>query len=78
MRLRYQDTSNGAACNATVRTACQPFEVFLYNTPLTQQTKMRNFAGFIQDRALSCELAAAFCLSQGLEAAGRAHLRDGV
>jgi hypothetical protein len=51
VRLRYQDTSNGAACNATVRTACQPFEVFLYNTPLTQQTKMRNFAGFIQDRA---------------------------
>src|SRR4030095_5511597 len=26
-------------------------EVFLYNTPLTQETKMRNFAGFIQDRA---------------------------
>ena len=32
--------------------------------------------GFVQDRALSCELAAAFCLSQGLEAAGRAHLRE--
>ena len=32
--------------------------------------------GFIQDRALSCELAAAFCLSQGLETAGHAHLRD--
>ena len=32
--------------------------------------------GFVQDRALSCELAAAFCLSQGLETAGHAHLRD--
>ena len=26
-------------------------EAFLYNTPLTQETKMRNFAGFVQDRA---------------------------
>ena len=26
-------------------------KVFLYNTPLTQETKMRNFAGFVQDRA---------------------------
>jgi PAS domain S-box-containing protein len=32
--------------------------------------------GFVQDRALSCELAAAFCLSHGLESAGRAHLRE--
>ena len=35
----------------TVRTGCVPSEVFLYNTPLTQKTKMRNFAGFVQDRA---------------------------
>jgi PAS domain S-box-containing protein len=32
--------------------------------------------GFVQDHGLSCELAAAFCLSQGLETAGDAHLRD--
>ncbi|MCK9687108.1 AAA family ATPase [Scleromatobacter humisilvae] len=32
--------------------------------------------GFVQDRALSCEFAGAFCLSQGLASAGRAHLRD--
>jgi carboxypeptidase family protein len=51
VRLRFQDPSNGATCNATVRTTCQPFEAFLYNTPLTQQTRMRNFAAFIQDRA---------------------------
>jgi hypothetical protein len=48
-RLRY--TGPAAGCNATVRTGCVPSEVFLYNTPLTQETKMRNFAGFIQDRA---------------------------
>lgn len=28
----------------------QPTEIFAYNTPLTQETKMRNFAGFVQDR----------------------------
>jgi hypothetical protein len=28
-----------------------PNEVFLYNTPLTQETQMRNFAAFVQDRA---------------------------
>ncbi len=39
------------SCNPTVRTGCVPSEVFLYNTPLTQKTQMRNFAGFIQDRA---------------------------
>ena len=33
-------------------------------------------SGFIHDRALSCELAGEFCLSQGLQAAGRAHLRE--
>jgi hypothetical protein len=48
-RLRYTGTASG--CNATVRTGCTPVEVFLYNTPLTQQTKMRNFAAFVQDRA---------------------------
>jgi carboxypeptidase family protein len=49
VRLRY--TGPAATCNSTVRTGCAPSEVFLYNTPLTQQTKMRNFAAFIQDRA---------------------------
>jgi hypothetical protein len=48
-RLRYTGAAN--VCNATVRTGCVPSEVFLYNTPLTQKTKMRNFAGFVQDRA---------------------------
>ncbi|HEX7137783.1 MAG TPA: hypothetical protein VF219_08050, partial [Vicinamibacterales bacterium] len=37
-------------CNPTVRTGCTPSEAFLYNTPLTQLTKMRNFAAFAQDR----------------------------
>jgi len=50
-RLRYTSTSDGATCNSTVKTGCVPSEVFLYNTPLTRQTKMRNFAGFVQDRA---------------------------
>ncbi len=50
-RIRY--TGTAAACNATVRTGCNSAnsEVLLYNTPLTQETKMRNFAGFVQDRA---------------------------
>ena len=33
-------------------------------------------SGFIQDRALACELAAAFCLSLGLESAARDHLHE--
>ena len=32
--------------------------------------------GFVQDRALACEVAAAFYLSLGLDTAARAHLRD--
>jgi hypothetical protein len=48
-RLRY--TGPAATCSPTVRTGCVASEAFLYNTPLTQQTKMRNFAGFVQDRA---------------------------
>src|SRR5207247_3220874 len=40
MRLRY--TGDAATCSPTVQTGCQPSEVFLYNTPLTQKTKMRN------------------------------------
>ncbi len=48
-RIRY--TGPAATCNATVRTGCVPSEVFLYNTPLTQKTEMRNFAAFVQDRA---------------------------
>jgi hypothetical protein len=48
-RIRY--TGAADVCNPTVRTGCVASEAFLYNTPLTQLTKMRNFAGFIQDRA---------------------------
>jgi carboxypeptidase family protein len=48
-RLRY--TGAADVCNPTVRAGCVASEVFLYNTPLVQQTKMRNFAGFVQDRA---------------------------
>jgi hypothetical protein len=50
VRLRYNGT-DATTCNPTVRTGCKPNEVFLYNTPLTQLTQMRNFAAFIQDRA---------------------------
>jgi hypothetical protein len=42
-RLRYNSNPDG--------TNLVPLEVLLYNTPLTQQTRMRNFAGFAQDRA---------------------------
>jgi hypothetical protein len=49
-RIRYNQAAGGV-CSAAVRTGCVPNEVFLYNTPLTQETKMRNFAGFVQDRA---------------------------
>ncbi len=48
-RLRY--TGSADTCNQTVRSGCVPSEVFLYNTPLTQETQMRNFAAFVQDRA---------------------------
>ena len=50
-RIRYNAAA--AVCNATVRSGCysSAAEVFVYNTPLVQETKMRNFAGFIQDRA---------------------------
>ena len=51
MRLRYTSTADGSSCNGSVRTGCVPSEVFLYNTPLTQKTKMRNYAAFVQDRA---------------------------
>jgi hypothetical protein len=50
-RLRYTSTADGSTCNTTVRSGCNPSEVYLFNTPLTQQTKMRNFAAFVQDRA---------------------------
>src|SRR5262249_10317295 len=40
-RLRYKEDSRGVP---------QPLEIFAYNTPLTQRTKMRNFAAFVQDR----------------------------
>ena len=41
-RLRYNSAPDG--------TNLVPFEVFAYNTPLTQRTRMRNFAAFTQDR----------------------------
>jgi len=40
-RLRFRNDANGIP---------QPLEIFAYNTPLTQRTKMRNFAAFAQDR----------------------------
>ena len=50
-RIRYN--APAAVCNASVRSGCYTTaaEVFLYNTPLVQETKMRNFAAFVQDRA---------------------------
>ncbi len=48
---RLRVTGPAATCNAAVRTGCTPVEVFLYNTPLTQKTKMNNYAAFVQDRA---------------------------
>ncbi len=47
---RLRVTGPAATCNPTVRTGCTPSEVYLFNTPLTQKTKMRNFAAFVQDR----------------------------
>jgi hypothetical protein len=41
-RLRYNSAADGSNL--------VPFEIFAYNTPLTQETKMRNFAAFAQDR----------------------------
>jgi hypothetical protein len=41
-RLRYNSNPDG--------TNLVPFEVFAYNTPLTQRTRMKNFAAFAQDR----------------------------
>jgi hypothetical protein len=40
-RLRYTQSPSGVL---------QPLEVLAYNTPLTQETRMKNFAGFVQDR----------------------------
>ena len=41
-RLRYNSAPDG--------TNLVPFEIFAYNTPLTQRTRMRNYAAFTQDR----------------------------
>ena len=46
--------------------------LLLYERAIREATEH----GFVHDRALSCELAATFCLSQGLEGAGRTHLRE--
>jgi Carboxypeptidase regulatory-like domain len=48
-RIRYTGAAN--VCNQTVRSGCVPSDVLIYNTPMTQLTKMRNFAAFVQDRA---------------------------
>jgi hypothetical protein len=40
-RLRLRNNAAGVP---------QPAEIFAYNTPLTQKSKMRNFAAFVQDR----------------------------
>jgi hypothetical protein len=50
-RLRYTSTADGATCNASVMTGCVPSEVYGFATPLTQKTKMNNYAAFVQDRA---------------------------
>jgi len=42
-RLRYTSNADG--------TNLQPSEVYGWATPLTQKQRMRNFAGFVQDRA---------------------------
>ena len=47
-RLRFNGPA--ATCSATVRTGCAAAEVWGWATPLTQRTRMRNFAGFVQDR----------------------------
>jgi hypothetical protein len=47
-RLRVNGPA--ATCNVTVKTGCVANEVWGWATPLTQRTKMRNFAAFAQDR----------------------------
>src|SRR5207245_11743740 len=51
LRTHCTSTGDGSSCNGSVRAGCVPSVVFLYNTPLTQKTKMRNYAAFVQDRA---------------------------
>ncbi|MDQ2943121.1 MAG: hypothetical protein M3R21_05550 [Candidatus Dormibacteraeota bacterium] len=41
-RLQFKNDANGVP---------QPSQILAYNTPLVQQTHMRNFAAFVQDRA---------------------------
>jgi hypothetical protein len=43
-------TGPAATCSPTVKTGCVGSEVWGWATPLTQETKMRNFAAFVQDR----------------------------
>jgi len=50
-RLRVTSAADGSGCNPTDRSKCVPSEVYLFQTPLTLKTKMRNFAAFVQDRA---------------------------
>jgi len=48
--VRLRVTGPADTCNPTVKTGCTPSEAYLFNTPLTTKTKMRNFAAFVQDR----------------------------
>jgi hypothetical protein len=50
-RLRVTSAADGSGCNTTDKSRCVPSEVYLFQTPLTLKTKMRNFAAFAQDRA---------------------------
>jgi len=47
-RLRVR--GDATTCNVSVRTGCTPAEVWGWATPLEQKTRIRNFAGFVQDR----------------------------
>jgi hypothetical protein len=49
-RVRYNSSDVLDPATGTTTHVLRPNEVFLYNTPLTQETKMRNFAAFVQDR----------------------------
>jgi carboxypeptidase family protein len=50
-RLRVTSAADGTGCNPTDKSKCVPSEVYLFPTPLTTKTQMRNFAAFAQDRA---------------------------
>ena len=49
-RVRYNSADVVNPVTGASTHVLTPNEVFLYNTPLIQKTKMRNFAAFVQDR----------------------------